>query len=160
MDDVNDVVDELLAVFPATPLAITRDSIEGSYQDIDALVARFSGKAWTELDQKSLEYFGDAVSFYDPAAYQATLPAYLRATLQQTDAIDVMPSSFLRSLARRFHKRPLESRIGELSAPQRKAVARAIAYLAATRDPVMWHDTAEAALEDFWRSQLSGEVES
>lgn len=152
MDQLNDVVGELAAAFPDTPIELGPDSISPNYGDEERLRARFQGKRWTEIDQSSLEFFGDALSFYSSASFAALLPAYLRATLQQTAAVDAMPMSLLRTLARRFTPRPLEGRIEQLTPAQRKAVGRSLVHLAMTLEEGLEKDAANAALDDHWRA--------
>lgn len=141
--DVRGAIAELERAFPATAIALSPDALNRSYLDEERLRACFEGRRWTDLDQRSLEWFGDALSFYDPAAYAALLPAYLRATLRATRAIDVLPSSLLGSLSQRSHR--LELRISALTAGQREAVVRALGCLAGHR---VWNEDAARSLAD------------
>lgn len=84
----------------------------------------FRGKPWTDFDDvTALRYHSDALFLFAPAAYHYYLPAFIRATLRDEKAADLIPDVIFSTIRVEFGNSS-RGRLELFSLAQRKLIAQ------------------------------------
>jgi hypothetical protein len=153
---VQDVIDELVDVFPPEPLdpADAFGEYGGTYLDADAFKAGVRGRSWNALPSELLELHHDAVHFLGPASFADYLPAFVAAIVRRDQALDQLPRYLLTALTRSDEHAGVEdfdARVARLTPAQQRAVARALEALEASHELPRNKRTVAVALDSYWR---------
>lgn len=153
-------VERMRAVFPAVALDLV-DPVDpfaewgGTYLDAARFRDGIRDRTWEDLPARFLEYHHDAVFFLGPAAFAALLPAYLVAAIERAPELDALPSFLVAALTRTSTEPArFDARAAALSAPQRAAVACALAELESRTSSDTDREPITAALDGYWRTYL------
>jgi hypothetical protein len=150
---------ELASVFPPHPLDPTNAFAEWGVTHVDANTFEegVRGKRWTELTGAFLEHHHDALVFFGPSSMPEYLPAYLSALAGRDPSLSAMPSFLLGVLTRKPNDPRFEALYSNLTAEQRRAVARTlVSYETKVAGSPRQMDVTEA-LDSYWRDQTGAE---
>lgn len=87
------------SVLPPEEAAITDHSCD----ECDEITAYFAGKVWHEITNLGdLSYHADALFLFSNVAFHYYLPAYMCATLENPDAVGVVPDNIASSFRLEF----------------------------------------------------------
>lgn len=130
----------------------------GNHIECSQVARRFRGKHSRNLTADFLRKNADAIFFFSPAAYAFFLPAFLRASVEDFERADVVPSNVVVSLSPSLLQWTPEQfgrHVENLTVSQRKAVAAFLKYLDAERADHFPLGDPKIALEEFWSRYLN-----
>jgi len=152
--------EELLKAFPETASAPAKVTDKDSVEAIQ-IQNYFAGKLWTEIDWDWLnKYIGDpsaCLFFMTQEAYIYYLPCYMKVSLLEYDAADVMPYTLLNIFSRfaKDHEDSFCNKLQMLTYKQRKVVATFLQLLSKEYQIKNQDIAAQLALEIYWNKYLS-----
>lgn len=122
--------DEILRVFAARSLPgkeLIPDG-KGRDEDYQRIARELGGKSWTQVPRPVVEKLRGSLSFFSAAGFQAHLPAFLAAALDDDDVREALVFALVppKELSLRAHA---EERQGLLSASERAVVSDVLGYL-------------------------------
>lgn len=162
--DLPSLIAAVERLFPALPMPRPGTSREpgssalarwSGYLDYESFEARVTGSVWLDLDDQFLEFHHDALAYLDPEDFARLFPAYFRAWLRNSDALDMLPQYMVSALTRVAPDGEMfDARFGAMTEPQRQLVARAVQHLASQDAYSYYAAELQEALDAYWRDQL------
>lgn len=155
---LGDELEQLKTAFPPRPIDAASAFREwgGTHVDAEAFRRAVAGKAWTELPAAVLEHHHDALVFFGPSTIAEYLPAYLAVFARRDPELSALPSFLLGVLTRSGDGSRFDERFAQLTAPQRRAIARVLEACEADLAGSSRQRDVTEAIDSYWRGQGGG----
>ena len=115
--------DELVSAWAELDPPPRASITEHNCDECEEIAEFFADKAWADCaDVAALRYHNDALYLFAPSAYHYYLPAFIRATLLDPKAADLIPETIVSTLAHEFGNAS-RGRLELFSLPQRVVLA-------------------------------------
>ncbi|MBI9083495.1 MAG: hypothetical protein JEZ11_07850 [Desulfobacterales bacterium] len=153
------VLKYIAQAFPLVPIDPTHafTGYGETYLDAEDFFSCTRDKVWNTFEIGFLEFHQEVLLFLSPKAFRSFLPAFLKATAEYFEDLDMLPDFVISALTRPDDaegQSRFDAQISQLTQKQSEAIAMTLTYCDQLFESDTEENLATDALKSYWQQVL------